>query len=193
MQTLNLSSLQHWCKRDAPPMIRIPNTPPIGCSRRCPALVAAALLLAIGSGGCAHDISQSPMFRPLVGKCFTLREDMFLWGAGSDDLLLLPVGAAGVPESVEAWKARGSQRPRDPRDSGVVGVVPAGTRLKILRLIYDEWDSGNPNHPYAVILDGEFGNKTANVDVLMDGSAADGPPEDYHWRIKEQYAVPWMK
>jgi len=156
---------------------------------RCAAGLVGLALLAFGSGGCSHDLSQSPSFRQLVGKCFVLKQDVFLWSPSYFEgkrYLCIP-GEGGMPESVEAWETRRS-RPSDPWDSGVDGVVRAGTRLRIEKLISD-LDSSYPYHSFAVLLDGPFKDRTVNINDLFKNDR-EGAPAAYGWQVDDRYAVP---
>ena len=117
-----------------------------------------------------------------------LKQDVFVWTTSyfGGSYYLSPPNSAAMPATVQAWEALSNAAKQD---LGVVGIVRAGTRLRIQKLISD-LDSGDPYHPFAIVLDGQYRGKTVHVDDLLDRYDPNSPSGGWLWHVREEYLAP---
>jgi hypothetical protein len=145
-----------------------------------------AVLAVYGSAGCVpQDVTEStPEFHALVGHCFVLRQDVFLL---SESILWGPyyVARTNIGGTYTTVKSCQAHRANEPWNTPVLGIVRAGTRFRVLRLI-DTHHLVARNIGYAVLLDGEFRNDTVYINDLFGKEFFAGD-----WlSMNEQYIAP---
>lgn len=124
-----------------------------------------------------HTVTHDKEF-PSLGQCFTLREDVFFEGAGAG--LLWPIGAPGVPKSVEAWQREpGRWKQHNP---SIAGVVRVGVRIRLETLT----DTFNGPRVTGRILDGEYRGRAVEVIYLLENGVRPG----VEWDVDPKYLAP---
>lgn len=161
------------------------------------------LLVCVTAGGCNcfKDFTHDPKarFEGVVGKCFSLRQDAFVIKYSNTDeskfigetpYVLQPLGEgpdSDIPDSVQKWNST----PRDRLSilaKRIVGVVPAGTRVRIVQLEAEICESGG-FIPFAMVLDGQYKGVHFSVADFLNDPFFPMYPVGRQWTPKQELLV----
>lgn len=135
------------------------------------------------------DVSKKPEYAYLTKPIFETEIDLFLfqWSDSKNYALGAP-GAMFLPSSILAYKndpeswmfsddfAEKRQQPGYFHAEKVLGIIPKGTQLKIIK-IRKNWFTGNVRGYFAHLENDQFAKYLANISLFLEPCTLDKVPE----------------
>lgn len=128
--------------------------------------IVLAVAITIFMSGCAtgrRDISQTTGVAHLVGQELTTRVDMVVFKEGKVKFIEV-FGRQGLTPRRDEMK----EVPFGFYGIKVVGVLDAGTKLKVTRIIENNYFTNTTIDPYAVAIEGPRHGEEVNLTCLVD-------------------------